>query len=71
MGAVLMATARSSRLFDKRARSESGVTLPVAGLPNKPIIAGKTKGTDVITLERSSLAALAAERREFAGKHRI
>jgi hypothetical protein len=29
-------------------------------IPNKPIITGKTKGPDVITLERGSLGALAA-----------
>ncbi len=29
-------------------------------IPNKPIIAGKTKGPDVITLEPGSLGALAA-----------
>jgi hypothetical protein len=32
-------------------------------IPNKPIIAGKTKGPDVITLEPSSLGALAAGRK--------
>ncbi len=37
-------------------------------IPNKPIIAGKVKGPDVITLEPASLGALAAG---ASGRHRV
>jgi hypothetical protein len=37
-------------------------------IPNKPIITGKTKGPDVITVEPSSLGALAAGRSKLYGQ---
>ncbi len=57
--------ARFNESCDTKAPRGKGIKVVLTGyayetMPNKPIIAGKTKGPDLITLEPGSLGALAA-----------